>query len=77
MNCTYIGYPVSSNLQKMYVSVIHVFTENVTYTNMYIYMYIPASLMTSSTIAFVNFISILEPAAFGCTAAMSPDRPMP
>lgn len=33
--------------------------------------------MASMARQFANFIITLEPAAFGCTAVMSPDLPMP
>lgn len=33
--------------------------------------------MASNTIELVSFISKDEPAALGCTAAMSPDLPIP
>ena len=40
-------------------------------------MSLPDSLMTSSARLLASFISTLDPAALGCTAVMSPERPMP
>lgn len=38
---------------------------------------IPASFITSKTTELVSLFKRLEPAAFGWTAEMSPDRPIP
>lgn len=39
--------------------------------------YIPANFMMSRTKELVILFKRLEPAAFGCTAEISPDRPIP
>lgn len=38
---------------------------------------LPAILIASKAIQLVSFINRDEPAALGCTAAMSPDLPIP
>lgn len=40
-------------------------------------IYVPESFKMSNTTELVSLLSRLDPAALGCTAAMSPDRPMP
>ena len=39
--------------------------------------FIPVSLITSNAMAEVSFKINEEPAALGCTAVMSPERPIP
>ena len=38
---------------------------------------LPANLMISNTKELVNLLSSDDPAALGCTSAISPDRPIP